>query len=122
MAESFAAKLNRLFSTITKPNGAEYSAEEIQVATGKAITSSYIYRLRVGKSTNPTIDKVKVLADFFGIDPGYFLTDEETEPVPDPQRLITSMALRSSSIDLKTIEQMLLMIQSLREEEDSRES
>ena len=122
MPESFAAKLNRLFSSITKPNGEEYSAEEIQVATGKAITSSYIYRLRVGKSTNPTIDKVKVLADFFGIDPGYFLTDEETEPVPDPQRLITSMALRSSSIDLKTIEQMLLMIQSLREEEDSRES
>ena len=122
MSDSFADKLNRLFSSITKPNGEEYSAEEIQVATGKAITSSYIYRLRVGKSTNPTIDKVKVLADFFGIDPGYFLTDEETEPVPHPQRLITSMALRSSSIDLQTIEQMLLMIQSLREEKDKTES
>lgn len=120
MPETFAEKLDRLFKTITKPNGEEYSPEEIQAATGKAITSSYIYRLRAGKSANPTIDKVKALADFFGIDPGYFLSDEKTEPTPDPERLVTSMALRARNIDLKTVEDMLLMIQALREKEDAK--
>lgn len=120
MPETFAEKLDRLFKTITKPNGEEYSPEEIQAATGKAITSSYIYRLRAGKSANPTIDKVKALADFFGIDPSYFLSDEKMEPTPDPERLVTSMALRARNIDLKTVEDMLLMIQALREKEDAK--
>lgn len=121
MSETFAEKLDRLFKTITKPDGEEYSPEEIQAATDKAITSSYIYRLRAGKSTNPTIDKVKALADFFGIDPAYFLSDKKSEPTPDPERLVASMALRARNIDLKTVEDMLLMIQALREKEDTKE-
>lgn len=121
MSETFAEKLDRLFKTITKPDGEEYSPEEIQAATDKAITSSYIYRLRAGKSTNPTIDKVKALADFFGIDPAYFLSDKKSEPTPDPERLVESMALRARNIDLKTVEDMLLMIQALREKEDAKE-
>lgn len=120
MSETFAEKLDRLFKTITKPDGEEYSPEEIQAATDKAITSSYIYRLRAGKSTNPTIDKVKALADFFGIDPAYFLSDKKSEPTPDPERLVASMALRARNIDLKTVQDMLLMIQALREKEDAK--
>ena len=120
MSETFAEKLDRLFMTITKPDGEEYSPEEIQAATDKAITSSYIYRLRAGKSKNPTIDKVKALADFFGIDPAYFLSDKKSEPMPDPERLVASMALRARNIDLKTVEDMLLMIQSLREKESAK--
>ncbi|MCB9444049.1 MAG: helix-turn-helix transcriptional regulator [Ardenticatenaceae bacterium] len=120
MSETFAEKLDRLFMTITKPDGEEYSPEEIQAATDKAITSSYIYRLRAGKSKNPTIDKVKALADFFGIDPAYFLSDKKSEPMPDPERLVASVALRARNIDLKTVEDMLLMIQSLREKESAK--
>ena len=120
MSETFAEKLDRLLMTITKPDGEEYSPEEIQAATDKAITSSYIYRLRAGKSKNPTIDKVKALADFFGIDPAYFLSDKKSEPTPDPERLVASMALRARNIDLKTVEDMLLMIQSLREKESAK--
>jgi transcriptional regulator with XRE-family HTH domain len=120
MPDTFADKLNRLFRTIRKPDGEEYSPEEIQVATEKAITSSYIYRLRSGKSSNPTIDKVKALADFFGIEPGYFFTEDETDPVADTERLVANMALRARNLDMKTIEEMLLMIQEVRRESDQQ--
>lgn len=117
MYQTFAQKLDRLFKTVTKPNGEEYSLEEIQVATNKAITTSYIYRLRTGKSTNPTMDKVKALADFFGVDPAYFFSEEEADPVPDPNRVAANIAFRAQAMDLKAVEDMLLMIKSLREKE-----
>jgi transcriptional regulator with XRE-family HTH domain len=119
MQQTFAQKLDRLFKTVTKPNGEEYSLEEIQVATNKAITTSYIYRLRAGKSTNPTMDKVKALADFFGVDPAYFFSEEDTDPVPDPSRVAANIAFRAQAMDLKAVEDMLLMIKALREKEET---
>jgi transcriptional regulator with XRE-family HTH domain len=122
MPETFAEKLDRLFKTVTKSSGEEYSPEEIHVASNKAITSSYIYRLRAGKSTNPTIEKVKVLADFFGVDPAYFFAEQATEPEVDPDRLISSIALRARMMDMKTVEDMLLLIKSVREKGDNMEA
>lgn len=118
MKVTFAQKLDKLFKTITKQNGEEYSPEEVQVATNKAITSSYIYRLRTGKSANPTIDKVKALADFFGIDPTYFFDEEDSEPRRDPSRLLSNLALRAQQIDLQAMEEMLSMIKAIREQQD----
>lgn len=119
MHQTFAQKLDRLFKTVTKPNGEEYSLEEIQVATNKAITTSYIYRLRTGKSTNPTMDKVKALTDFFGVDPAYFFSEDNTDPVPDPGRVAANIAFRAQAMDLKAVEDMLLMIKALREKEET---
>lgn len=114
VSNTFSQKLDKLFKTITKANGEEFTPEEVEVATEKAITSSYIYRLRTGKSSNPTIDKVQALAEFFGIDPSYFFADEETEPATDPERLVASVALRARNMDLKTLEDMLAIIRTLR--------
>lgn len=119
MKQTFAQKLEKLFRTITKTNGEEYSPEEIQVATNKAITSSYIYRLRTGKSANPTIDKVKALADFFNIDPAYFFEDEEKDPVAEPERMVANIAFRARNMDMKAVEDMLLMIKQLRETDET---
>jgi transcriptional regulator with XRE-family HTH domain len=117
MPESFAEKLNRLFKTITKPDGEEFSPEELQVAT-KGITASYIYRLRSGRSTNPSIDKVKAIADFFGINPSYFFEEEAADPSPDPERMLAHMAHRAHALDMTHLEEMLTMIKAIRESED----
>lgn len=118
MKQTFAQKLDKLFKTITKPNGEEYTREEIEVGTNKAITSSYIYRLRTGKSTNPTIDKLQAIADFFNIDPAYFFEEDDKEPTPDPNRLVANIAFRASHMDMKAVEDMLQMIKALREAEE----
>jgi len=119
MKQTFAQKLEKLFKTITKSNGEEYSREEIEVGTNKAITSSYLYRLRTGKSTNPTIDKVQAIADFFNIDPAYFFEEDDKEPTPDPNRLVANIAFRASHMDMKAVEDMLQMIKTLREAEET---
>jgi transcriptional regulator with XRE-family HTH domain len=121
MPETFGEKLDRLFKKIKKPGGEEFSPEEIQVATNKSITASYIYRLRAGKSGNPTVDKVKALADFFGVSPSYFFEEEATEPAPDPKRMIAQMATRAQNLDMTTLEEMLTMIKAIREAEDAKE-
>jgi transcriptional regulator with XRE-family HTH domain len=121
MPESFSEKLDRLFRKIKKPTGEEFTPEEIQVATNKRITSSYIYRLRAGQSGNPTIDKVKVLSDFFGISPSYFFEEEATEPTPDPNRIIAQIVRRVQSLDMAVLEELMIMMKAIREAEDVKQ-
>jgi hypothetical protein len=44
----------------------------VQDGTSKAVTAGYIWRLRVGKATNPGYDVIQALAHFFGVDPACF--------------------------------------------------
>ena len=94
----FANRLNYAFKTITKEDGTEYTPEDIQSATNKAVTSSYVWRLRSGKADNPSIIVVKVLSDFFDVKPSYFLDDPEEEGGPITQSL-NQIALRSGSLE-----------------------
>jgi transcriptional regulator with XRE-family HTH domain len=121
MPETFGEKLDRLFKKIKKPGGEEFSPEEIQVATNKSITASYIYRLRAGKSGNPTVDKVKALADFFGVSPSYFFEEEATEPTPDPKRIITQIDRRVPRPDTAVLEELVTMMKAIREAEDGKQ-
>jgi transcriptional regulator with XRE-family HTH domain len=73
----FAQRLDYLFKGFTHPDGSEFSYEEVQNGTGKAVTAAYIWRLRTGKATNPGYWVIKALSDFFGVDPSYFFQDEE---------------------------------------------
>lgn len=73
----FAQRLDYLFKHITHPDGREYSYDEVQRGTGRAVTAAYIWRLRTGKAKNPGYWVIKALSDFFGIDPNYFFQDEK---------------------------------------------
>lgn len=74
--KDFAQRLDNLFKQFTHPDGREFSYEEVQNGTGKAVTAAYIWRLRTGKATNPGYWVIKALSDFFGVDPSYFFQDE----------------------------------------------
>ncbi|HIP70477.1 MAG TPA: hypothetical protein EYH05_03675 [Anaerolineae bacterium] len=74
--KEFARRLDELFKTCTKPDGSEYSYEEVQNGTGKAVTSAYIWRLRTGKATNPGLGVIKALSRFFGVSPSYFVRED----------------------------------------------
>lgn len=74
--KDFAQRLDNLFKHFTHPDGREFSYEEVQNGTGKAVTAAYIWRLRTGKATNPGYWVIKALSDFFGVDPSYFFQDE----------------------------------------------
>jgi transcriptional regulator with XRE-family HTH domain len=81
---SLADKLNHLFATVRPQVGQEYSNEHVATAigrTGVSISQSYIWQLRKGKKTNPTIRHLQALADFFGVPVAYFFDDEVTSRV-----------------------------------------
>lgn len=73
--KDFAQRLDNLFKQFTHPDGREFSYEEVQNGTGKAVTAAYIWRLRTGKATNPGYWVIKALSDFFGVDPSYFFQE-----------------------------------------------
>ncbi len=77
---TFSALLNYLFATKLKPNGERPSAAEVSKATG--LREEYISNLRRGKITNPPAGRVQALADFFGVNIGYF-TGKYTSPQTD---------------------------------------
>ncbi|MFE9373215.1 helix-turn-helix domain-containing protein [Streptomyces sp. NPDC006711] len=76
---SLADKLNRLFESIRPPDGHEYSNEQVADGISRqgltTISQSYVWQLRKGKKTNPTISHLRALADFFGVPVAYFFDD-----------------------------------------------
>lgn len=79
MSQTFAARLNRLFTTVYPPGrGPHTSAEVIAALKSEGITMSapYLSQLRSGNRTNPSAATMTALANFFRIKPAYFTDDD----------------------------------------------
>lgn len=77
----FAAKLNRLFATVTRDDGKEYTNEQVaaMISTSKSmepISMSYLWSLRRGTKENPGYRHIQSLANFFGVPVGYFFEED----------------------------------------------
>ncbi len=75
---TFAQKLNSLFERIRKPDGSQYTSEDVEKGTNGAVTRVYVWKLRRGTATNPGYQIIQALADFFKVDPGYFFPERES--------------------------------------------
>ncbi len=109
---TFSALLNYLFATKLRPDGERYSAAEVSKATG--LREEYISNLRTGKIANPPAGRAQALADFFGVNVGYFTgkfaspqaADVTQLEVPQDQELwdalrkplVREVALRASAM------------------------
>lgn len=92
---SIAEKLDTLFHTVHPSGQGEYShaavAEAIREQQGVAISHTYIWQLRTGRRTNPTIQHLTALATFFGVPVAYFLDDTEAARVEQDLELLAAM-------------------------------
>lgn len=121
--KTFAEKLDHLFETVTKPDGTEYTHEEVEDGTNKAVTASYIWRLRTGKARNPGYRVIKALSDFFNVEPNYFFRDEVTEESLARSNLakrlqnadVEGIALRASELDEAGKRALLGMIEYIQQ-------
>ncbi|MDI6892720.1 MAG: helix-turn-helix transcriptional regulator [Actinomycetota bacterium] len=125
MAETFKDKLNFLFATKLSPDGDKYSLREVSKGTGSKISPAYLQNLRKGTYKNPTYEKIKALADFFGVLPCYFYNEEAARKyyeqdceelkkmLADPQ--IKEIALRATEIDDQTKTMVLQLIKKAKE-------
>jgi transcriptional regulator with XRE-family HTH domain len=103
LGSDFARRLDFLFKTVTKPDGSEYSYEDVQQGTNKAVTAAYVWRLRTGKATNPGYWIIKALSDFFGVDPNYFFQDEEKAKTIIEERVNTNLAERFQDSSVRNV-------------------
>ena len=73
----FAARLNALFQTSTRPDGKHYSQQDVVEGCQGTITRVYLWKLRTGRARNPSMRVVQALADFFGVSVDYFSAPDE---------------------------------------------
>ncbi|WP_327738783.1 helix-turn-helix domain-containing protein [Streptomyces nojiriensis] len=78
---SLADRLNQLFAAVRPTPRHEYSNEHVaaairESASDVSISQSYIWQLRNGRKTNPTLKHLQALAGFFGVPTAYFVEDE----------------------------------------------
>ncbi len=124
-SRTFADRLNHLWETVHPP-GRPYTYE--QVAQGIAergfeISVAYLWQLRNGTRTNPTLQHIQGLAAFFGVPAAYFIDEAEEERVNKQLGLVAALrdadvrnvALRTHGLGERDLAALNAMIDSLRE-------
>lgn len=120
-------KLNKLFETMRKPSQPPLSnaaaAEAITRQTGVSISSAYLWQLRQGMKTNPTVAHLRAIAEFFGVTPSY-LIDPGIDPKIDEQLNLLAalrdagvrdLAMRASGLTPQAISSLRAMVDHARQ-------
>ena len=91
---SFAEKLDRLFTTIRRPDGSQFTMSDVASAISAAgdvkLSASYLSELRSGRKDNPNIWVVNAIAEYFGQPIEYFVV-EGMEPLQRGQAVPEAM-------------------------------
>ena len=119
---TLAEKIDLLFKTFRKPDGSQYTYQEVEEGTGKAITGAYVWKLRTGKAENPSYKVLKVLSDFFQVPVSFFFEEEVSEEYLQNLKLATQLreagvqhiALRAGDLDEAGKRAVLEMIEYVR--------
>ena len=119
---SLAEKIDLLFKTFKQPDGSEYTYQEVEEGTGKAITGAYVWKLRTGRAKNPSYKVLKVLSDFFQVPVSFFFEEEVSEEYLQDLKLATQLreagvqhiALRAGDLDEAGKRAVLEMIEYVR--------
>lgn len=125
-----AVKLNKLFEIMRNPGEPPLSnaaaAKAITKATGVSISSGYIWQLRSGIKTNPTVQHLRALTDFFGV-PASYLIDRDTDEKVEAQLALVQalrdsgvrdLAMRTSGLTPEAIRSLAAMVDEVRKLQD----
>lgn len=137
VGNDFARRLNALFEAVPAPDGRPFTNEAVITGIaqrgGDTISKGYLSELRSGKKDNPTLRHIEALADFFGVDPAYFVADQaRADEITEQIRLLRAMgdadvqgvALRASGMSAKNlglIEAMIEQVKKLERQHDDGE-
>ena len=130
-------KLDLLFKTFLKPDGSEYTYQEVADGIDHVVSSVAIWKLRTGKTKNPSYRFLEAIAGFFDVSIEYFSSSEHApEEYVDELKLAhalqdsgaANIALRASELDESAKRDILSMIeyarkaQGLNNQEDTEKS
>lgn len=125
----FAAKLQKLFDIVRKPNEPPMSnqtaVEKIKEKTGVAISATYMWQLRNGSRTNPTVQHVRAIAKFFGVPTSYLVDNDSDDRIEAQLGLLVNLrdsgvrdlAARASGLTPDALRGMVAMLDAARKVE-----
>jgi transcriptional regulator with XRE-family HTH domain len=116
-----AKRLDLLFRTVTKKGGKEHSYREIEELAGGATSSTTIWKLRTGRTRNPSLKTLQALGTAFQV-PVAFFFDEDLTPEDvskyrhqyRSEQMVEQIALRSYDLDDEGKQAVLNMINWVR--------
>jgi transcriptional regulator with XRE-family HTH domain len=122
-----AARLNKLFEVMRRPNSPPLSnaaaAAAITSQTGVSISPAYLWQLRNGVKDNPTVQHLRAVAEFFGV-PVSYLIDRDPNPQVEAQLNllqalrdsgVRDLAMRASGLTPKALNSVALILDRVRE-------
>jgi transcriptional regulator with XRE-family HTH domain len=124
--KDLAEKLERLFRAVHPRGRGEYTYREVADgirARGLApISGTYVWQLRTGQRTNPTMKHIEGLAAFFGVPVNYFFNDDVAHRVDTELDMIVALretpirhiALRASGLSPESLSAIAEMIEHVR--------
>ncbi len=124
---TFAERLRHLVKTVPNDRGEEYSAreiaEEINLRYGeKSVSHTYISNLIAGRSANPTVRAVEMLAGLFGVPVAYFFDESVNRQVDREIELVLALrqagvqrlALRMAGLSAASLESLIQIVERVR--------
>lgn len=124
-----ADKINKLFDIMRKPSTKPLSnaaaAEAITAKTGVSISAAYLWQLRSGLKTNPTLAHLQAIASFFGVPPSYLVNEGIDENIEAQLRAaqifrdagIRDLAARGSGLTPASLENIMRIVDQVRQVE-----
>lgn len=135
----FADLLNHLFATHLSPRGKPYTLKEVSDGTDGFFSIAYLSLLRRGGIERPSPERIRMLADFFGVGVAYFVGEDPTfearqstmdealrRVLADPQvrefaMRVNEYSLEEREIVLRMLEQARQLIRRMRAREDGEQ-
>ena len=111
---SLADKVNWLIDKARPPGRGSYGNAEvaglIEQATGERVSYTTIWKLRNGQAANPQMKLIEAMARTFGVPPGFFFADYDTDQAGLLQEEAELLALvRSASISAADLRAILVL-------------
>lgn len=119
--DQFALRLKRLFDEKRKPDGKQYSQAEVLEGLQGVVTRVYLWKLRNGRASNPSLQVIRGLADFFAVDPSYFFENDNPEDGSEHARdLAREIGIRSSALAPHEQQMVLFMIEAIQKAQKTK--
>jgi transcriptional regulator with XRE-family HTH domain len=121
-----AEKLDRLFKAVHPRGRGEFTYREVAVGIHErgfaSISPTYVWQLRTGQRSNPTMKHIEGLAAFFGVPVNYFFHDEVAASFDTELDLVVALrdsairriALRSAGLSPESLAAIAEMIEHVR--------
>jgi transcriptional regulator with XRE-family HTH domain len=103
-------------------------AREIEEATGRTFSSTYLWELATGRKQNVTGDHLHTLAEFFGVTRDYFTDPEVSERVRRQMEFavalgnskVRTLAARADGLSDTHLDAILAVVNAMSEHADPR--